>query len=186
MTAPLVITLGQGVTRLVLKSSFSSSGDDAMAMHHALANPRRRFTQGFARMVEVGATPDEWETLATWAMREAHSFFGMDRKAQNFCRSMSRLAVKIDGELEKLARHPAYRRIGAAGTTTERLPAWRMDLGADGYLYRPTLLQCLKAADFSAHSDPEQGYLEPQQEKVRGRVFTRWEFRTSVPAGGPR
>jgi hypothetical protein len=187
----MVISMGQDVARTLLASGYAGSGDIALELHAAVAEPRRRYRQGWARMIEVEAAPDAWEHCAKWIEVECASPHGVRVVERNADIRLKSLARKIDKEIGRLCAHPAYAELAVKGHDSTVLPAYRLRLYGDDVAYgppQPTRHQAMKAAGFSK-GRLEAGQMTPEVVNIRGTVFTYWIFDevvTLVRASGTR
>lgn len=165
----LLIAVPTAAVAAARRSDMSRTAAGA-AMHVALGSPERIIPRGFASSAYVRAEPESWEALLAWATAAGKTMPGEGSRKRPSAQRATRLAGRLDRELQRLAMHPAYRGLAVDGVDTSVLPA-RRKAGDDRWW--PTTRLALK----SSHGEPdsiEVTELEPHMERLRGRVFTVW------------
>ena len=166
MTVPLSIRLSHAACTYATHSDFADAGL-AGEMHVAL-NTSKPSPAGVERTVT--ASIPAWLTFLSWLQAESQTIPGATKKEEARAACLGRAAVTISREFYRLARHPAYRGLGVAGTSTTLLPAVRM-AGADRWW--PTIDMAFANSDGST-AETEYATLTPKKRAMNGRIFTEW------------
>lgn len=177
MRSGLVIELGEGVVRTVLKGRFANDVDTirSMEMHMAMSEPRTKFKRGWARMVAVEADPASWEELCRWAYAQTRIPTGVPTSERSEARRLKNMADKVSGEIVRLGNHPAYRNLAVLGASGLTLPAYRGVLEDCSTFLGPTPGAVMTLTDY-ADVTIDRGHLEPHRTIIRGTQYTEWKF----------
>ncbi len=167
----MVMHVGAGVARRIAEATRQGSSD-IRPIGAKLDHPSSAFTHGWANMVAVEAEPWEWEYLSGWLKRNGLARATDSATLRNRARAFMNLASRIDHQIARLAKHPAYRKVSVAGVHPIVLPALRC-----GDAYAPTPGTAPKRCE------GEWGELVPYAMRVRGRMFTSWMFSPAEHGG---
>ncbi len=163
----MVMHVGAGVARRIAEATRHDSSPVGL-IGAKLDHPSSAFTHGWANMVAVEAEPWEWEQLSAWCKRNGLARATDSATLRNRARACMNLAGRIDHQIARLAKHPAYRRVSVAGVHPIVLPALRC---GDAYAPTPGTLKVPTGHDGQV---VEWGELLPYACRVRNRMFTSW------------
>lgn len=163
------VTISARAVQIAVDRGYAASSDAAMEMHTRLMHPTAKRKFGATTAVTIHADPDLWADLAAWCDERSVIRHGDGDARQREAAVLGRASAKIAGELERLAKHPAYRGVGVRGHDRRALPARRCGEGR----WWPTTAQA------RAHSDGttfavEEATLYPRTVLNGGAVFTTW------------
>lgn len=167
----MVMHVGAGVARRIAEATRVDSSPVGL-IGAKMAHPSSAFTHGWANMVAVEAEPWEWEYLSGWLKRNGLARATDSATLRNRARAFMNLASRVDHQIARLAKHPAYRKVSVAGVHPIVLPALRC-----GDAYAPTPGTAPKRCE------GEWGELVPYAMRVRGRMFTSWMFSPAEHGG---
>jgi len=123
----------------------------------------------------VRASVEVWLAFLDWLRSQTETIPGDTYEEQRRAGALIRARRAIAKEFDRLAKHPAYRGIGIAGTSSLVLPAYRMGEGR----WWPTPDMAAAAADGTTLV-MKRAELVPVWRTVVGREFTEW---TANPPG---
>jgi hypothetical protein len=145
-----------------------------MEMHVALNNP----TGASGSRRTIRASVAAWLTFLSWLQAESRTAPGDGHRAEERAACLARARKAISREFDRLAKHPAYRGIAVAGTSTTVFPAYR--LGEGRWWPSPDMAW---AASDGTTTRMEQADLVPATTQMNGRVFTYWGAEYLTPQG---
>lgn len=163
------VTVSERAVHIAIDRSYAGTSDAAMDMHRHLIHPTSKRQYGSNVAVTVHADPDLWVDFAAWCELRSTVRHGDSADRQKEASILGRAAEKITQEIDRLAKHPAYRGIGVRGRDRRALPARRCGAGR----WWPTSTQARANSDGTTFT-VEVATLYPQSVLQGGAVFTVW------------
>lgn len=160
---PLSIRLSDAACRHATEGDLAHS-ERGMECHVALNLGER---VGQSRRVTMSV--EAWLILLGWLQREKVTVPGATTSEQARAACLGRAHRKISREFMRLAKHPAYRGVAVAGTSTTKFPAYT----ATGDRWWPTPDMAFANSD-GTDMKIQVTELVPRERWMNGRIFTEW------------
>lgn len=144
-----------------------------------LARPVEKVARGNGESWLIEASPREWDDLLAWGHRRQSVPFGASDSDEKFALVVKKVVERVETNLGRMSRHPAYQGRAVKAHSAVVLPAFRCKHPRARWW--PTPRMAIQNAEGDS-LELESGWLVPEIKQVRGWTVTKWHLDHEAPA----